>query len=153
MSTRVDQPHLIDVVEPGAGRRRVPPFTGNTVAASLCAIAAVTAAGVTWWMLWYFDRSLHVEGGQAVAARVIEIVLAVLVVAVPWYGVLALGASLKGRRLAAQQQFHDARMAIEDSKDRILVVVGIGLTALIVAFVAFLLAGNHGSVRKVMLDW
>jgi polar amino acid transport system permease protein len=152
-STGVDGSGLTGIAPPGARPRRAAPFQGNLLASSVTAAAAVGIAGLTWWMLWYFDRSLQVAHGQLVVARVIEVALGVTVLAVPWYGLLALAASLRGRRLAAREAFADARMAIEDSRDHIWVVVGIGLTALIVAFLAFLLAGNNGSVRHVMLDW
>jgi polar amino acid transport system permease protein len=155
MSTGVDrdQPNLIDVVAPGASARRVAAFRGNTVTAVCFAVAAYATAALTWWMLWYFDQSLSVHGAQSVIARAIEVTLAALTVTVPWYGTLALSASLRANRLAAQGHYQDARMAVEDSQDRIWVVVGIGLTALVVAFLSFLLAGNDGSVRHVLLNY
>jgi polar amino acid transport system permease protein len=152
VGTEVERHDLIGVVPPGARPRR-PPFEGNLPAASIAAASSFAAAAVTWWMLWYFDQSLHVAHAQLVVARVIEITLAAATVAVPAYGVLALTASLRGQRLARQGEYSDARIAVADSRDRIWVVVGLGLTALVVAFVAYLLAGNRGLVRSVMFDW
>ena len=144
---------LIEVAPPGARPRRATPFEGNLVAASATAVGSVAIAGVTWWMLWYFDRSLHVAGTQLFVARAIEGALAVATFAVPWYGALALVSSLRGRRLAAEGDYSEARIEVEDSRDRIWVVVGLGLTALVVAFLAYLLAGNNGLVRSVMFNW
>jgi polar amino acid transport system permease protein len=152
-STGVDQPGLTAVVPPGAPPRRAAAFQGNLPLTAIAAVLSLAVAGVTWWMLWYFDQSLHVDGTLQIVARVIEIAIAIATLSVPFYGLRALGASLRGQRLAAKRQFHDARMAIEDSRDYLWYVLGFGLTACIVAFMCFLLAGNDGSVRRVMLDW
>jgi polar amino acid transport system permease protein len=61
--------------------------------------------------------------------------------------------SLRAQRLAASGDLPSARVAVEDARDYIWVVVGIGMTALIGAFIAFLLSANHGSVRSVLFDW
>jgi polar amino acid transport system permease protein len=128
-------------------------FRGNTAAATAAAAFSVITAVLTWWSLWFFDQSLGIDGTGLTVARIFELAIAIATIAVPWYGALALAASLKGRRLAASGDLYDARVAIEDSRDRIWVVVGLGLTALIVAFVAFLLARNDGAVRDVMFNW
>ena len=60
--------------------------------------------------------------------------------------------SLSARKLAREDFRYQANIAVEDSRDRIWVVVGLGLAALTVAFVAFLLSANHGSVRSVMFN-
>jgi polar amino acid transport system permease protein len=44
-------------------------------------------------------------------------------------------------------------MALADSRDHLWLVVGLGLTALVVAFLAFFLSANDGSVRRVMFNW
>ena len=72
---------------------------------------------------------------------------------VAWYGVLAFATSMRARRYAREGWYEDARIAVEDSRDHIWVVVGLGLTGLVVAFVAFVLAANDGRVRTVMFDW
>jgi polar amino acid transport system permease protein len=141
---------LIAVAPPGA--RRAVPFRGNLRTAIVFAAAAAATAGITWWMLWKFDQSLHVDTGHLVAARFIEVALAVLVLAVPWYGLLSLVASVRAEGLARAGRRHDAQVLVEDSRDRIWIVVGLGLSALVVAFLAFLFSANNGRVRSVMFD-
>jgi polar amino acid transport system permease protein len=149
----VESHDLIEVAPPGARPRPAVPFSGNLPAAIVTALAALATTALTWWMLKYFDDSLGVDGTRLVIARVIEVALAAFALVVSWYGALTLSASVRAQRLAKQGWYQDARIAVEDSRDRIWVVVGLGLTALVVAFLAFLLAGNDGSVRRVMLDW
>jgi polar amino acid transport system permease protein len=149
----VTQQPLVDLVPAGASTRRPVTFRGNLPAATVAAIASIAIAALTWWMLWYFDQSLHVAGGQQIVARIIELLLAAATIGVPWYGILALQASLRGKRQAASGNIEAGRISVEDSRDRIWVVVGVGLSALVVAFLAYLLAGNQGSVRSVMLDY
>jgi polar amino acid transport system permease protein len=144
---------LIDVVPPGARPRPAARFDGNLPAASLACVFSLVTAGVTWWSLWFFDQSLSVDGGRLVVARIVEVGLAALAVVVPFFGVRALFDSLRARRLAANDELPEARMAVEDSRDHIWVVVGLGLTALVVGFLAFLLSANDGAVRRVMFDW
>jgi polar amino acid transport system permease protein len=144
---------LIDVAPPGARPRPAVPFKGNLPLASVIAVCALGIVAVTWRMLWFFDQSLHVAGTQLTVARVLEGVLAVGTFAVAWYGVLAFVASLAAQRLAGRGEFEDARIALEDSRDRMWVVVGLGLTALVVAFLCYLLGANDGRVRDVMFDW
>jgi polar amino acid transport system permease protein len=86
-------------------------------------------------------------------ARVIETSIALATLAVPWFGIRALAASLTASRLAREGDRHDANVELANSRDRILIVVGLGLTALVVAFAAFLLSANDGSVRRVLLNW
>jgi polar amino acid transport system permease protein len=152
-STGVDQPELTAVVPPGAPPRRAAAFQNNLGTTATAAVLSVATAGVTWWMLWYFDQSLHVDGTQLVVARVIEVALAALAITVPVYGVRALVATGRGMQRASRGEFQEARIAVEDSRDYLWVVVGVGLTTLVVAFVAFLLAGNDGSVRRIMFNW
>jgi polar amino acid transport system permease protein len=128
-------------------------FKGNLGAATTAAVFSAFVAVLTWWSLWFFHQSLGVEGTGRTVALVFEVVIAAAVASVPWYGALALAASLKGRRLAASGHTYEGRVAVEDSRDRIWVVVGLGLSALVVAFAAFLLARNDGSVREVMFNW
>jgi polar amino acid transport system permease protein len=141
---------LTTAAPPGA--RRAVPFRGNLRTASIVAVASFGVAALTWAMLWKFDQSLSVDTAHHIAAIVIEIALALLTLAVPWYGILTLAASLRARKLAREDFRYQANIAIEDSRDRIWVVVGIGLAALVVAFLAFVLAANHGSVRSVMFN-
>ncbi|MDQ1520843.1 MAG: hypothetical protein QOI55_1916, partial [Actinomycetota bacterium] len=72
----MDAHDLIDIAPPGARPHRARPFRSNLLEASIAAGASVVAAGLTWWMLWFFDQSLSVAHGQLVAARLIEVALA-----------------------------------------------------------------------------
>ncbi len=102
-------------------------------------------------MLWKFDQSLHVDAGL-VYARIIEFVLAMLALVVPWYALLSLLDSFRAERLAGAGQRHEAQIAVEDSRERMSIVIGLGLSALVVAFLAFLLSANDGRVRAVMFN-
>ena len=112
------------------------------------AIAAFTLA-----MLWKFDQSLRVDDTRLTIARVVEIALALATLSVPGYGMRSLLTSRRAQKLAAKGDYEPARIAVEDARDHIWVVVGIGITALIVAFTAYLLSANGGSVRSVLFDW
>ena len=83
----------------------------------------------------------------------IEIVLAILALAVPAYGARAIGRSLRARHLAADGQILDARTAAEDARDDLLYVIGFGLIAAIVAGSAFFLSGHQAQVRVVLFKW
>jgi polar amino acid transport system permease protein len=129
------------------------PFRGNLVSASIAALASLVVAVVTIAMLWKFDQSLHVSAVRHLVARVVEIPLAIATLAVPFYGLRAFATSQRAGRLAARGEYQSARVAVEDSRDHIWVVVGIGMTALVGAFAAFLLSANDGAVRSVLFDW
>jgi polar amino acid transport system permease protein len=144
---------LVSVAPPGASVRRAVRFRGNLPAASLALIASLAIAFVTLAMLWKFDQSLRVDTTRIVIARVIEIALALATLVVPYYGLRAFAASRRAERLAGSGDHPTARVAVEDSRDHIWVVVGIGLTALVGAFVAYLMSANGGAVRSVLFDW
>jgi polar amino acid transport system permease protein len=144
---------LISVAPPGASVRRAVRFRGNLTASSITAVAALATAAIALSMLWKFDQSLRVDTTRLGIARAFEIPLGIATLAVPFYGIRAFIASLRAQRLAANGNLPSARVAVEDARDYIWVVVGIGMTALIGAFVAFLLSANHGSVRSVLFDW
>jgi polar amino acid transport system permease protein len=144
---------LISVAPPGASVRRAVRFRGNLTASSITAIAALATAAIALSMLWKFDQSLHVDATRLAIARAFEIPMGIATLAVPFYGIRAFMTSLRAQRLAANGDLPSARVAVEDARDYIWVVVGIGMTALIGAFIAFLLSANHGSVRSVLFDW
>jgi polar amino acid transport system permease protein len=144
---------LISVIPPGASERRAVPFRGNLLAASIGAIASSAVAIATLALLWKFDQSLHVDGARIATARAIEIALGIATLVVPFYGIRALTSSRRAARLATRGDLPTARIAVEDSRDHLWVVVGIGLTAGVVGFIAFLLSANHGAVRSVLFDW
>jgi len=133
--------------------RRAVRFRGNLRAAWIAAILSIIVAAFALAMLWKFDRSLRVDNVRMAVARVIEIALALATLVVPVYGIRALTTSRRAERLAAGNDLQNARIAVEDSRDQIWVVVGIGLTAAVGGFIAFLMSANHGAVRSVLFDW
>ena len=139
---------------PGAPRRRaLPAFRSNLLTAVAFAIASVVSAALEWWLLVYFDASLHLSGTELAVCRGVEILLGFLGAAAAWYGVLAMTRALAANRLAASGDAAAGRVRAEDARDAMWFVVGFGLTALIVAFIAFLLAANNGALRAVMFDF
>ncbi len=144
---------LISVVPPGASERRAVPFRGNLLPASIAVIMSIVVAVFALTMLWKFDRSLHVDGARIAIARIIEIILGVATLVIPFYGIRALATSRRAERLAASGDHQNARIAVEDSREHIWVVVGIGLTAAVGGFIAFLMSANQGAVRSVLFDW
>jgi polar amino acid transport system permease protein len=142
---------LISVAPPGA--RPAARFRGNLPVAIAGAAASIAVTAFVWAMLWNFDQSLHVNTAQHTTARLIELVLALLTLLVPVFGIRALTASLEAQRLAASDQRYEAQIALEDSRDRLWVVVGLGLSAFVIGFMALLLSANSGRVRAVLFNW
>jgi polar amino acid transport system permease protein len=142
---------LIAVAPPGA--RRAVRFRGNLPIAFAVAIASVAVTVFTWAMLWKFDQSLRVDDTRQLIARIFEVLIGGAVLVVPVFGALALRDSSRANRLAGKEKRHHAQEALENSRDRILLVIGLGLTAFVVAFVAYLMSASGGRVRRVMFDW
>ena len=71
----------------------------------------------------------------------------------PPAGIPALVFSLRATRLAAQGEIEPAREQGEKARDWAWYSVGVGLTVYAVAFMAWLLTTNGGSVRKAYLAW
>jgi polar amino acid transport system permease protein len=149
----VSTEEIISVTPPGADQRRAVHFRGNRPAARVAALASLAVTALAIDTLWKFDQSLHVDVTRQVIARVFEIALALATLVVPYYGIRALRAARRGERLAAEGDFQNARIAVEDSRDHIWVVVGLGLTTFIVAFGFYLVSANQGAVRSVLFDW
>jgi polar amino acid transport system permease protein len=142
---------LISVAPPGA--RPAVRFNGNLPVAVVGALFSVAVTVFVWAMLWKFDQSLHVNTAQQTTARVIESILAALALFVPFYGVRAFTASLEAQRLAASGERYEAQIALENSRDRLWVVVGLGLSAFAIGFLALLVSANDGRVRAVLFNW
>jgi polar amino acid transport system permease protein len=81
------------------------------------------------------------------------VVLAVLALSAPIYGALGFVRALRARSAAGRGDLPRARMLAEDARDAMWFVVGLGLTALAVGFLAYLLSANGGALRRVMFDW
>jgi polar amino acid transport system permease protein len=122
-------------------------------AAVVALVAAVAVLALLWWALWYFDGSLGVSGGRRLAVDAVLVAIGLLALAIPIAGVRAVQASRRAGSLRRAKLLPDARVAAEDSKDSIWYVVGLGITALVVAFLAFFLASNDGAVRQTFFDW
>jgi polar amino acid transport system permease protein len=142
---------LIAVAPPG--RRRAVPFRGNLPAATAAVAGSVAVVAFTWYALWLFDESLVVNTTQRTIARLIEGALAVGVLVVPFFAVRALVDSFQARRLAADDYRHDAFATLTKSRDRIWLVIGLGLTAFVIAFLFVVLSANDGAVRSELFDW
>jgi polar amino acid transport system permease protein len=138
----------------GTVRRRTATRMHTRLTASIVAlVAAVAIAAALWWSLWFFHTSLGVEGGRLLAVDIVLVVIGAAGFSVVAAGVLAVRASMKaeGRRHAGD--LSAARSCAEDAKDAIWYVVGFGLTALVLTFLAVFLSSNDGAVRKTFLDW
>jgi polar amino acid transport system permease protein len=142
---------LIAVAPPG--ERRAVPFRGNVRSSVIAVVGAVAVTAFMWAMLWKFDQSLHVNQARQTTARVFESIIAVATLSVPFYAFRALSSALRGDRLARAGDRHSGQIAVADSHDDVQVVIGLGLSAFVIAFVAFLLAANQGSVRNVLFNW
>ncbi len=138
---------------PGGRRRAVSRFKPGIPRAIVGEVFAVALTVVTWAALLAFDRSLGIGNPGPQIALAIEIVLAVATLVIPAYGARAIVRAYRARRLADEGQSLDARTAAEDSRDDLLYVIGFGLVAAIVAFIAFFLAAKAGRVRAVMFNW
>jgi polar amino acid transport system permease protein len=144
---------LLDQAPPVASRRAVPAFRPRAAPSIIGLAIAVAIVVVTWYELWRFDRSLHVGDTAHTVARTIGIVLALLTLAVPFYGARAVLRMLRAKQSAREGAISEARIAMEDSRDDLWYVAGFGLMALIVAFSAFVASANEGRVRAVLFDW
>ena len=138
----------------GVGKPRTPTRVNTRFTSSIVAlVAAVVIAAALWWSLWFFHRSLGVDGWRLL---VVDLVLAVIGaggVTVVVAGVRAVRAAMRADARRRAGDLTAARVAAEDAKDAIWYVVGFGLTALVVAFLAVFLSSNDGAVRKTFFDW
>lgn len=139
---------------PDATRRRaLPAFRGNLGPATGFLLAALGVLAFTWWALWSYTDSVQVTGTGLTTVRVVAVVLAVLALSAPIYGALGFARALRARSAAGRGDLPRARMLAEDARDAMWFVVGLGLTALAVGFLAYLLSANGGALRRVMFDW
>jgi polar amino acid transport system permease protein len=144
---------LLDQAPPVAPRRAVPAFRPRAWPSVVGLLIAIAIVLFTWAQLRHFDQSLHINGTRLTVARVIEFALAAAALVVPFYGVRAVVRMTRAKRHAAEGDISAARIAMEDSRDDLWYVAGLGLMALIVAFCAFVLSANAGRVRAVLFDW
>ena len=141
-------------VAPGVSRRRArSAFRPPLGAASAAFVASLAIALITWLSIAAYDTTLNVSTNEHLILHLVEWTLCAATVAVPFFGLRALLRALRSRRLAKAGDLAGARMAAEDTRDAMWFVLGFGLTALIVAFAAYLLGANEGALRRVMFDW
>jgi len=116
-------------------------------------VAAVAIVAALWWSLWFFHRSLGVDGWRLFVVDLVLVVIAVAGLSVVIAGVGAVRAAMRADARRRAGDLTAARVAAEDAKDAIWYVVGFGLTVLVVAFLAVFLSSNDGAVRKTFFDW
>jgi len=138
---------------PGVSRRAVSRLRHHLGLAVVAQVGAIAITIITWVQLRSFDQSLRIGAPGPAIARAIEIVVGVAALVVPAYGTRALVRSLRSRRLGAEGQRLEARVAAEDAGHDLLYVLGLGLFTAIIAFGAFFLAGHHARVRSAMFNW
>jgi polar amino acid transport system permease protein len=141
------------VTPPGAPRRAVSRFKPGIARSLLAEIAALALTAITWAGLRAFDQSLEIGSPGPQIARIIEVALGVATLLVPAYATRAVVRSVRARRYADEGWILDARTAVEDAREDLLWVIGLGLVAAIVASGAFFLAGKDARVRSVLFKW
>jgi len=143
---------LTTTLPPGAVRRRAGYVKRRIGMAIVALVASVATYAALIASLLIFDDSLSLDGWQLAVTRAVLVALGVAGLGVVVAGVASVRMALRASRLTG----HDvvaARIASEDAKDWIWWVVGLGLTALLVAFLAVFLSANDGAVRDTFLDW
>lgn len=133
-------------------RRLARPAVNTRLVSSVVALGLSGAiVAVTWASLIGFDHSF--ADGSPPAAKAVTSVLAIAALAVPIAGARAVLEGLHARQLKTDGHPSDARVAAERAREMQWYVLGFGLTALVVAFLAFVVGANDGSVRSVFFRW
>jgi polar amino acid transport system permease protein len=116
-------------------------------------VAGVVVAGITALGLVRFYDSLGVVGTALTAWAVgLTVLAAIIAVVLAACGSLAVARSRRAARLIPADRVA-ARASGAAAKDWQWYVAGLGVTALVVAFLAFFLSANDGAVREQYLDW
>jgi polar amino acid transport system permease protein len=142
------------IVEPAVPAiQRLHPIRTHLALSIAALVGGVAVAAVTGVALDRFYGSLGVVGTARTAWAVGLIVLGVLVtVVLATCGALAVARSVQAARLTPDDRVA-ARASGAAAKDWQWYVAGLGVTALVVAFLAFFLSANDGAVRHQYLDW
>jgi polar amino acid transport system permease protein len=142
------------IAEPGTPPiQRVHPVHTRLGLSIAALIGGLVVAAVTAYALYRFYDSLAVgDRALTIWAAVLIALAAVTTAALGACGVLAVSRSVQAARLTPTDRVA-ARAAGAAAKDWAWYVGGIGITALVVAFLAFFLAANDGAVRHQYLDW
>jgi polar amino acid transport system permease protein len=116
-------------------------------------VAGLLIAAVTGLALWRFYDSLGVVGTAltvwAIGLFALGATVAVVLAAC---GCLAIARSIQAGRLTSDDRVA-ARAAGAAAKDWVWYVGGLGVSALVLAFLAFFLSANDGAVREQYLNW
>jgi len=116
-------------------------------------VGGLVIAAVTAIALGRFHDSLGVVGTARTVWAISLIVLGAAITAVlATCGSLAIARSVQAARLTPDDRVA-ARASGAAAKDWQWYVAGLGVTALVLAFLAFFLAANDGAVRQQYLDW
>jgi polar amino acid transport system permease protein len=142
------------IVEPAVPAiQRLHPIRTHLALSIAALVGGVAVAAFTGVALDRFYGSLGVVGTARTAWAVGLIVLGVLVtVVLATCGALAVARSVQAARLTPDDRVA-ARASGAAAKDWQWYVAGLGVTALVVAFLAFFLSANDGAVRHQYLDW
>ncbi len=131
----------------GRPRRVRPPMRTRLRSSVVALVVGLVMTGLTWAALALLVSSFD-NGGRA-GMTVIAVVLGLAALVVPGAGVLAIRHALRAGRLRDEGRLPEARVAAEQAQEMQWYVLGLGLTALVVAFLAFLLGASDGAVRGV----
>jgi polar amino acid transport system permease protein len=142
------------IVEPAVPAiQRLHPIRTHLALSIAALVGGVAVAAVTGVALDRFYGSLGVVGTARTAWTVGLIVLGLFVtVVLATCGALAVARSVQAARLTPHDRAA-ARASGAAAKDWQWYVAGLGVTALVVAFLAFFLSANDGAVRHQYLDW
>jgi polar amino acid transport system permease protein len=143
------------IVEPATAPalRRYHPIRTRLGLSIAALVAGLVVAAVTGVALDRFYDSLGVVGNARTAWAVVLTVLgAAVTVVLATCGSLAVARSVRSARLTPTDRAA-ARSSGAAAKDWAWYVAGLGVTALVLAFLAFFLAANDGAVRHQYLDW
>jgi polar amino acid transport system permease protein len=133
--------------------QRVHPVRTRLGLSVVALVGGLVVAGITAIGLDRFYDSLGVVGSALTAWRIVLVVIGAIVTgALASCGALAVVRSVQAARLTPSDRVA-ARAAGAAAKDWAWYVAGVGITALVVAFVAFFLSANDGAVREQFLNW
>ncbi|MGH2474486.1 MAG: hypothetical protein ACRDIL_04415, partial [Candidatus Limnocylindrales bacterium] len=116
-------------------------------------VGGLVVAAVTALALKRFYDSLGVVGtARTVWAICLAVLAAAVTVVLAACGLMAVVRSLRAATLAPTDRVA-ARASGAAATDWTWYVAGLGVTALVLAFLAFFLSANNGAVRRQYLDW
>jgi polar amino acid transport system permease protein len=141
------------ILPPGAptGHRAVSRVPDRRAATVLALAAALGVVAAVWSSLHDLNQSWGITGPGLTVVQVGEVLLAAAALIVAGVAAIGVRHAWRARTLASLGEYQQARIAAEDAKSMIWYVFGLGLTALIVAFLARLLSANDAAIRATFL--